>query len=237
MHRILLATSAASLWLMASLGCRIAPSPQKLDSAYDAVFQAVIANQVWVLTELITQGAFVDGVQPVTLETPLLAAARLGHEKMLVLLMNASANIYALDAHGRSVAHIAAINDQGGIIDELAVRNVNLSTLDNHGNTPLHLAAQLGKKNAVNALLKRGVLVNPRNFAGGTPLIRATRQRQTEVVEILLKNGALPTQTNRVGESALSLAIKANATDLIDLLTQTQKYTFWERVRRYLGWE
>jgi len=121
--------------------------------------------------------------------TPLMWAARRGHEEVVKLLLqekHTRPNIADIE-NCRTVLAWAARNGRDRVVKLLLRRkDVNLDQPDNYGHKPLSLAAQNGHDGVVQLLLGREDVspYRPDN-RGKTPLSLAARYKHTGIVKLL----------------------------------------------------
>lgn len=119
--------------------------------------------------------------------------------------------------------HIAAIENNRKIINELATRIVkssrSLDTTNKYGFTPLHFAAAHNSLIAINTLREYEADINFKNPINDfTPLDSAIQSDVQSSVEVLLQLGANPNLQNRFGCTALHLAVTLGLENIIELL-------------------
>ena len=95
---------------------------------------------------------------------------------------------------GFTPLHLAALNGNAVLIEELLKRGANVNSAANleHGNgyTPLHAAAWGGRKEAVEVLLKHHANVNVTSRQEETPLRVAVAHGNVEIAKMLIAAGA-----------------------------------------------
>ena len=116
----------------------------------------------------------------------LLDAARDGVTELLLLLIEAGANILFTDKDGRSPLYKAAWNGRTECVRALlSMPNINVNQADKYGYTPLYQAACSNHTECVKLLLAApGIDVNKANKDGKTPLSVA----KSEQIKQLLRN-------------------------------------------------
>lgn len=117
-------------------------------------------------------------------------------------LINAGANVNAINSHGWAPLHVAAFVGQIAIVEALLNAGANPDetpkesyesryVLENcSGATPLHFAAYFGHQDIVDALLAAGANPNAASAIGLTPVYWADKRGHVEVVISLLEAGA-----------------------------------------------
>ncbi|KAH0553143.1 hypothetical protein GP486_006671, partial [Trichoglossum hirsutum] len=152
-----------------------------------------------------------DGVDPDSRDTdgqtPLLWAARNGHEAVVKLLfVKYGVNPDPEAINGRTPLSRAAENGHEAVVELLLAKDgVDLNSKDSGGQTPLSWAAIHGHGPVVELLLAHdGVDPDPRDSGGRTPLSWAARNGHEEVVKLLLtKDGVDPDSRDVYGGTPL----------------------------------
>lgn len=149
--------------------------------------------------------------------TPLMAAAYLGYEPLLKLLINHYADLDQVDSFGRTALICAARSGQTEVVQALEMYGAELDLYQSDGATALLIAAEHGRTATVKALLKLGAHVDPTSFGGFTPLMSASKYGHTAIVKALLKSGADVHKTLN-GRGALTFAYEHRHTDTVHVL-------------------
>jgi ankyrin repeat protein len=111
---------------------------------------------VKVLVEKLPEGD--DRVE--VLNRALLYAGEYGHEEVVQALLDAGANVNAVNYCGQTALILAVGNDSENVVKvllEKAANRINFNATDNNGNTALMLAAEKGNKAIVLMLVKADV--------------------------------------------------------------------------------
>ncbi len=153
-----------------------------------------------VARSLIRRGANVNARRPERADMPLHFAA---NTAVASLLIEAGAEVEALDRWGRTPLHWAAQFGRADVVDLLLRAGAGVDRQASDGATPLHWAAQEGHAGVVQRLLRAGASVDRQDGDGRTPLHRAAWRGRAEVVKILLDAGADPGIRNRSGQTPL----------------------------------
>lgn len=164
--------------------------------------------------------------------TPLMLAAARGHEDVVEVLLNRSAEVEVRDAASDSPLSLAAAGGHADITRRLLDAGAEIDAPDGQGRTPLHRAilpatprthheahdastlTPLSPTHTETAvtLIDAGADVNalcPRDAAGYTPLHRCLQHRPPAIslIDKLLEQGGDPTLADpRLGRSAIDLA-------------------------------
>ena len=103
-------------------------------------------------------------------KTPLIFAARCGHNEIVKILLDSGADIDKEDIWKTTPLWYAAQWGRSVVIKTLIDRGAELERADECGITPLHAATQNGEKNTVQLLIDRGANPNKPDKVGKTPL-------------------------------------------------------------------
>lgn len=156
--------------------------------------------------------------------TPLMAAAKLGHEGVVRLFIeNGKCGYDMRDANGCTALFYAASGGYEGIVRRLLETwKVDANIGDFHCRLPLSYAAEKGYEGIVKLLLETGKAKTyyGRTVAvGGTPLACAVKGGYVGIVKMLMDTGEsvmhIPDQE---GHTALSLAEEGGNPDILKLL-------------------
>lgn len=124
--------------------------------------------------------------------TPLVFAAEFGYMEIVKFLLDAGADVNAVngDSSSSTTALIAAAGNGHSEVVELLIENgADLNAQDWHG-TALINSAMEGRSDIVKLLLLAGADVNIKNKYGETALWFAVKEVQSEIVKLLLDAGA-----------------------------------------------
>ena len=140
-----------------------------------------------------------------TMATPLMIAAREGHQPVLELLLPVSMQvIHCQDKEGNTALHLAALHGQGAAISALVRAGADIGQKNARQHTSLELAARAGHVEATQVLLDSDQ--DPERSArnGQLALKHATHKQQLEVVELLLRQGvAVDDETMQLTQDAM----------------------------------
>jgi len=158
--------------------------------------------------------------------TSLMLAAELGKQERLTLLLEAHADVNALDANDDSALTKAALFHWEEISSQMMAllidRGADLNLADRQGRTPAERAAEAGYPERVQFLLSKGadvsdpaaLLAKARNYA----LLREISEGSVEAARSLLVQGADPNFRNSQGQTPLSIAAAFEGPDKALLL-------------------
>ncbi len=112
-----------------------------------------------------------------------------GSSQALKVLLEAGADLNAVDLERRSALHLAAREDQFELARFLIDQGADLELKDSAGNTALHYAAEADEE-LVDYLVYRGAAVDTPNQRGETPLFLAVVAGRPACVAGLIGRGA-----------------------------------------------
>ncbi|XP_018612889.2 ankyrin repeat domain-containing protein 50 [Scleropages formosus] len=183
---------------------------------------------------LLTRGADLELVD-FQGQTPLILAARQGHAKVLLALLDWAAQ------HGLEVARMVNHADNEGwtalrsaawaghveMVRMLLDAGAEVDGSDSEGRTALRAAAWAGHEDVLLTLLNKGAQVDQPDREGRTPLVAAAYMGHRDAVEILLDAGAEVDRPDGDGRTALSVAAMCvpsaaggNRGDVVSLLLE-----------------
>ena len=168
-------------------------------------------------------------------ETPLLAAARLGHAEVARALLEHGASIEALDRDGKTPLILASEGTaegeaENGHLDTVRVLLEHGADVESTGGeksrtTPLGFAAMSEDADVVKLLLEHGAAVDVQNRSDVTPLMLAAFGEEPASVEHLLEAGASVELENRDGNTALVFAVLLRREEATRLLLEAGSST------------
>ena len=145
-------------------------------------------------------------------QTPLLWAARTGHDRVVKLLLGrGDVNPNRQDNYKRTPLSLAAQNGHDGVVELLlGDEHIRPNQPDNYSRTPLSLAARNGHDGTVKLLLQHeDVSPNTPDNDGQTPLAGAAQHGHRKVVKLLLERGDVGLdELDNLGQTPLSQAVK-----------------------------
>ncbi|XP_043540446.1 ankyrin-1-like, partial [Chiloscyllium plagiosum] len=125
-------------------------------------------------------------------QTPLHCAARLGHLKVVRLLLENGACPLSVSTTGHTALHMASREGHVDVAELLLDRGALLAHMTKKGFSPLHVAAKYGRFRVAEVLLQHGAEPNSAGKNGLTPLHVAVHHDNADIVELLLKHQASP---------------------------------------------
>ncbi len=123
-------------------------------------------------------------------QTPLGAAAALGHTEIVRALLAAGADVNAKDESGRTALIVTSIGGHLEIVHLLLDKGAPIDVQGTDGATALHAAVRFGHPELAAVLLARGAKVNVQDAQKMSPLHYAAGFGHRDIAELLLANGA-----------------------------------------------
>ena len=157
------------------------------------------------------------------LESSLLYASAAGRRDAVLQLLQAGANIDAIQDKGHykgaTPLLLAIFNEEVKTAQLLIRRKASLDIADEEGHLPLPKAAAYGYHLLVRDLIRAGADPNMKTGDNAdTPLILAAGKGHEKVIQVLLANGADKELTNKFGDTALDIAEEKECRGVIELL-------------------
>ena len=145
------------------------------------------------------------------LQELLFDAARLGRDDMIPALLQAGADIAALDPKGYTPLILASYHGHQATTALLLQHGAPVDTQDHaRGNTALMGVAFKGYTQIAELLLDAGADAHSKNFAGQTALMMAALFGHSAIVDLLVDRGSDPHVQDAAGNSAISVAETQN---------------------------
>lgn len=142
------------------------------------------APDAYKVADLIKRGAALD-MRNAHDSTPLLLAARGGHENVADLLIQAGANLNAQDAEGSTPLILATIAGSAKTVRHLTDKGAVLDHFNMLDRSALMWAAALGRREIAQILIRRGADLEQHNHAGQTAYDIARMHENYSLAEIL----------------------------------------------------
>ncbi len=155
--------------------------------------------------------------------TPLLWAARYGHDAVVQLLLEKGADLEAKDKDGWTPLLWAAENGHNAVVQQLLEKGADLEAKDKEfDQTPLLCAVQIGHDAVVQQLLEKGADLEAKDEEyGRTPLLWAVENGHNAVVQQLLEKGAdLESKDKQYDQTPLSWAAETGHDAVVQLLLE-----------------
>ncbi len=143
-------------------------------------------------------------------------------ERVRSIIDSDRASLQSADADGNTPLHIAALQNQAGIVEFLLTQQPDIDPKNNSGETPLNIAAKRGYTELLRLLLGHRADVDATDNDGKTPLMVAVAASDRKVTEILLENHSSPNVANAIGDTPLALAVAKGSAEIVKLLLERQ---------------
>ncbi|KAG5186246.1 hypothetical protein JKP88DRAFT_309662 [Tribonema minus] len=211
---VLRAAAAGSRARLAPLLLRwpAAAAAQALPSGATALHAAAAAASAPCVRLALRHGADVDAVAAgdggVTALHAAAASRGLGRDAAVAALVEAGANLAALDDRGRTPLLAAAEIGAAVTAKALVAAGAELEARDSQGRSALYIAAEDNYDGLAAALLQLGADVEARNADGRTPLHAAALAAAHDAAAVLIAAGADVDALDDAGDSALHLALR-----------------------------
>ncbi|MDY0008519.1 MAG: ankyrin repeat domain-containing protein [Bdellovibrionales bacterium] len=140
------------------------------------------------ISDLISRGAALE-LRNAQDSTPLLLAARGGHEHIADMLMQAGADVNSRDTDGSTPLILATLAGSVKTVRHLCDKNADMKHINNQDRTALMWAAALGRREIAQMLTRRGADSEQQNSVGQTAYDIARLHENYSLAEIL-KAGA-----------------------------------------------
>ena len=194
-------------------------------NAYNQGFKAIYDGDRALVTQLLAEGFALDSRDGRN-RTPVHVAAHQSHDEMLTLLVEAGADINALEFQRYDVITIAAVADDVDLLIlalELGGDPAQVTSL--YDGTALIAAAHLGHAEVVRILLEAGAPVDHVNNLGWTALLEAVilgdgSDAYVKTIEHLLAHGADRKLADRQDYTPLDHARDRGYSRIVEMLSQ-----------------
>jgi ankyrin repeat protein len=154
-------------------------------------------------------------------QSPIADAAEKKDWNVVLVQINAKADLNAPQADGTTALHWAVHHDDLATTKALLAAGANASATNNYGVPPLSLACVNGNEGIVRALLDAGADPNTTLRGGETVLMTAARTGRVGPVAALLDRGAKVDAEDRKGQTALMWAAADGHAEVVALLIKS----------------
>ncbi len=137
--------------------------------------------------------------------TPLMVAATIGNETMIVRLLDADAYLHAIDKYGNTAFHIACFEGHFKAAMVLKKRGASLVARNLKGMTPFHRAAFGGNTDIIRKLLGEAER-DTQDDSGATPLMIALYKHNKDATLMMIEAGVRHDLPDHNGYTPLHLA-------------------------------
>ena len=172
---------------------------------------------------LLRAGAPVNSRVTEDLSTPLqkaCAGSKPGHTASVKLLLEAEADVHALNKWRETPLLTAANHGQATAVEALLAHGADPCKCTDTGWSPLSIAAYKGHDEVVRMLLEEGAPTEE-DDPTLSALLQAATKGLPDTVDLLLRHGADHTVTTKKGDTALSILVEQNLIDAaVDMVTE-----------------
>jgi len=140
------------------------------------ILRACLSGHVEIIEHLISKGASICPLPGSTAPSPLMCAAKRGHNSAILFLLQRGSPIDLRDSHQRTCLHVAAHSADVETVD-IILKNGGkdlIDSLDKDNRTPIHYAAAKGSYEIVQKLLDAGANINVKDAEDNVPIHMAT---------------------------------------------------------------
>jgi hypothetical protein len=166
---------------------------------------AIVANDQDRVKFLVEKGADVNTVDNQG-GTPLTAAARQRHDKMVELLIKLGADVNKPNSDGMTPLTTAVMRDHVPSVKVLLANGANVEEPGPEGFRPLAVAIAEDKYEVAKALMEGGADVNAKSKSGATALMVAATHNNPPMIGLLIEAGADTEAKNNQGKTAAEVA-------------------------------
>ncbi|KAG1670580.1 hypothetical protein FOA52_012152 [Chlamydomonas sp. UWO 241] len=150
----------------------------------------------------------------------LLVASQYGFTEIVMLLLEAGADLHACDlATGSTPLHAAAGNGHLSVVKAAVSHGAPLNDLNAEGYAPMHLATEGGHTSVVKYLLLVGAQHSLPSIKGHTPLMLAARNGHIALLKMLYEAGSDLRHKDIAGATALHHACGKMNVDNVETVT------------------
>jgi len=221
MSKLLTAFLVTSLCLQFSCVKPVDPvEQQRLDTLQSRLVQAVKLGAIHAVTDLLDQGADVNGGEDLS-SRPLFVAIRRGHTDIAMLLLDRGADPALCDPRKTNALMFACWKGNLAVATRCVNAGVPINATNDSGEAPLLFASSFCSEDIVRMLLARGANPVARDPEGMTALHWAAFRGCPDVMPALLE--AAPQLLNRqdkTGRTPLMMAVIAGEVTAVQQLLE-----------------
>lgn len=162
----------------------------------DQIYRCAETGDFYTLKSLLQAGHPINFLNPITTDSPLMAACRRGHDQIVDLCLQYGARNDPHPDFGQTALHAAVAAGQyncASIILQVAHQSeadsIITNLTDQNGQTPLHVSSTLGSIPLVKLLLKHGAHLSSIDSHGQTALHLAAAAGHEPCLALLLDEG------------------------------------------------
>ncbi|KAK6339219.1 hypothetical protein TWF718_008641 [Orbilia javanica] len=161
-------------------------------------------------------------VRDVEGRTAMAHAVSEGHQRILELLIDAGADVNAVDNDAETTLRMAVLGSHLNIADFLVKNGADVNAINNAGEAAIHIAVEKGYQETIDLLIKNGANVNVKSKAGSVALQVAAANGYREIVGLLLRSRADVNAKGPEGVTALQKAAEKGYQEIVDLLIRNK---------------
>jgi len=171
------------------------------------------------------KGVNVNVIVDVT--SPLIAATRGNHQRIVSYLLSKDIDVNYRDADGMTALMYAVMQHHSYIVRILMDAGADVRVRDNYGGNALILCTDDDKPSTyiMRILLDAGIYIDTQDVNGMTPLMLVSSSSNLSALELLLSDGANPNIRNNKGDTALIIASRSNILENVRMLLKYGAYT------------
>lgn len=154
--------------------------------------------------------------------TPLMLAAELGYEDILVRLLFSEADINIIDNDGKTALFYAVKYNHYNIVRKLIDNGADITIRCIKNKDVMILSAEAGNIRMVKILLEHGADVNAKLSNNRTILSIATHNNNIDLVRLLVSQGATVNIIDTKGNTPLLIATQQGNVELVNLLLESK---------------
>ena len=148
-------------------------------------------------------------------------AAQSGHLDVVCRLLDAGADVKALDDTESTPLHLASRNGYQRVVVELLSRGSDIEAIDTNHSSSLHVAAEFGHVEVMQTLIEARSNLSRVDAQGLTPLHLATKSGQLRAISLLLNAGADKDAIDNESWTALHHAAASGLVEVVQLLIRS----------------
>ncbi|XP_029651673.1 E3 ubiquitin-protein ligase MIB2-like isoform X2 [Octopus sinensis] len=119
-------------------------------------------------------------------KTALQVASHQGHKDIVIMLLDAGANLELQDEDGDTALHYSAFGNQPEVMELLLLKGANINAFNKGGCSTLHVAVNKQFVKCVRVLLKHSTPVNIQDAYGDTALHDAIGKENRQIIDFLV---------------------------------------------------
>jgi len=187
-------------------GRRLHQAKAKNDAS-ERLWNAAVIGDVDAAQLAIDEGADLESRHGPFKNTPIIAASREGHDQVVELLVNKTADVNATADDGESSLFLAAQFGHTDVVSALIAGGADVNIMRRtYSDSPLFIASQNEHREIVEMLIDKGADVNKLDLDLNSALHIAAEKGNDAIVQALLGADANVSQANQQGVAPLHLA-------------------------------